>query len=144
MPDFDTNKELCTVSDTSQLGKIRDFVIQKAKLFGFDDKDSQKIALAVDEACSNLIKHAFKFDNSKKLCVIVSSDSKDLVVHIKDDSKAFDPTEMQSPDMAEYLRQYRRGGLGIHLMKLVMDKINYIPSDSKNPHNILELRKTLN
>ncbi len=134
---------LKAVSDTSELERVRVFVANKAEKFGFNSGESQKIALAVDEACSNLIKHSYKLDKSKTFCVEVETEINKFTVKIFDNGESFNPLDISSPDMNEYFNSFRKGGLGIHIMKLVMDNISYLPSNEKNPYNILQLTKEL-
>ncbi len=137
------NNKLKAKSDTSELEKIREFVSLKASEFGFSSAESQKIALAVDEACSNLIKHSYKYDNSKSFCLEVETLDNNFTVKILDKGIPFNPMSIAAPDMEEYFRTFKRGGLGIHIMKLVMDNISYLPSNEKNPYNLLKLTKEL-
>lgn len=142
---INNEKCYCTLSNSAELEKIRVFVVDCATKFGFDDEVSSKIALAVDEACSNLIKHAFAYDNEKNIELRISSENNNkLVVSISDDAEPFNPLLIESPDMKEYFKQFRKGGLGIHIMKLVMDEIKYIPKDNSNTKNTLILSKYLN
>lgn len=143
---LESNKEKCfyTLSSSSELVNIRSFVVKCAQGFGFDDKESHNIALAVDEACSNLIKYAFNLDNSKEIQVSIdSNDNNLLVVKIEDDALPFNPLDITSPDMKQYFKSFKKGGLGIHIMKLVMDEIDYIPKSFNNPNNTLLLKKQL-
>jgi serine/threonine-protein kinase RsbW len=143
---LESNKEkcFCTISSSAELVNIRNFVVKFAKGFGFDDKVSHNIALAVDEACSNLIKYAFNLDSTKDIQVSIdSSDKNQLVVKIEDDALPFNPLDMTSPDMEQYFKSFKKGGLGIHIMKLVMDEIDYIPKSLTNPNNTLLLKKQL-
>ena len=112
-------------SRTERLIEVRDFVSERARAFGFGDEDISKIALAVDEACTNVIKHAYRFDPTKTISVTVSGHGQAFEVSIRDSGKAFDPTRVIRPDMKEYLTHYRRGGLGVHLMRSLMDNIEY-------------------
>jgi serine/threonine-protein kinase RsbW len=141
----DMNNCTCTFSKSSELEKIRKFVAVAANNCGFSDKDSYNIALAVDEACSNLIKYAkSNKDNTDIEVRIDCSDSNALSVYIADDAAPFNPLTIESPDMKEYLIKMKKGGLGIHIMKLVMDEIKYFPKTKKSPKNILLLKKLLN
>jgi serine/threonine-protein kinase RsbW len=112
-------------SKTERLISVREFVSEEAREFGFDDEEVSKIALAVDEACTNIIKHAYKFDPSKKIKVTVKPGTRAFEVSITDNGKQFNPAELQAPDMKEYLSHFRRGGLGVYLMKSLMDKVEY-------------------
>lgn len=112
-------------SKTEHLVAVREFVSGAAQQFGFQDEEVSKIALAVDEACTNIIKHAYKYDPSKTITVTVKGSNGTFQISIIDNGKQFDPGKVPSPDMKEYLSHYRRGGLGIYLMKSLMDKVEY-------------------
>lgn len=112
-------------SRTERLIAVREFVSDAARTFGFPDEDVSKIALAVDEACTNVIKHAYKFDASKTIHVSVMTGNGTFQVTIRDNGTRFNPAQLHPPDMKEYLSQFRRGGLGVILMKSLMDKVEY-------------------
>lgn len=112
-------------SRTERLIAVRDFVSEAARAFGFGDEDISKIALAVDEACTNVIKHAYRSDPTKIIRVDVSAADRAFEVAIRDEGAQFNPTQVHAPDMREYLTHYRRGGLGMYLMKSLMDKVEY-------------------
>jgi serine/threonine-protein kinase RsbW len=112
-------------SRTERLSVVRDFVSDAARAVGFADDDVGKIALAVDEACTNIIKHAYKFDPHQDIAVTVSAANGVFEVRILDHGRTFDPTTVQPPNMKEYLTHFRRGGLGVHLMRSLMDKVEY-------------------
>ncbi len=112
-------------SRTERLITVREFVSAAARAFGFDDEDISKITLAVDEACTNVIKHAYKFDPAKELVITIKENDSMFQVSILDNGKQFNPAEVSAPNMKEYLTQFRRGGLGVYLMKSLMDKVEY-------------------
>jgi serine/threonine-protein kinase RsbW len=112
-------------SRTDRLIAVRDFVSSAAREAGFGDEEISKIALAVDEACTNVIKHAYKFDPAKKMSVTVRQGSETFEVIIRDTGVQFNPLALHAPDMKEYLSHFRRGGLGVYLMKTLMDRVEY-------------------
>jgi serine/threonine-protein kinase RsbW len=112
-------------SRTERLIAVREFVSDAARAFGFTDEEVSKIALAVDEACTNVIKHAYRFDPSQTIQVSVKTDDGTFQIAIRDTGVQFNPTEVRPPDMKEYFSHYRRGGLGVYLMKSLMDKVEY-------------------
>ena len=118
---------------------VREFVSASARKFGFSDEEVSKIALAVDEACTNVIKHAYKFDPTKEITVTVKPRGRTFEVSIKDHGKQFNPSDILAPDMKEYLSHFRRGGLGIYLMKSLMDKVEYdIEPGKKNEVRLIK------
>ena len=118
-------KTLKIDSRTDRLILVREFVSDAAREFGFGEDDVSKISLAVDEACTNVIKHAYDFDRSKTLTVTVVPRKGYLEILITDTGKRFDPGKISTPDMKEYLAHYRKGGLGVYLMKKLMDEVEY-------------------
>jgi len=106
-------------------------VASAARLFGFNDIDVGKIELAIDEACTNIIKHAYKYNPDGVIEIRISSQRErnstpKFIVEILDSGLTFDSSTYSSPDMREYFRKLRHGGLGIVLMKKLMDEVEYI------------------
>ncbi|MDH7514908.1 MAG: ATP-binding protein [Bacteroidota bacterium] len=116
-------------SRTECLENIRLFVSHEAAAFGFDAEDIGKIVLAVDEACTNIIKHAYRNRPDGRIHVRVSSEEnrgrKGFVVTILDTGLPFDAAHYRPPRRLDYIRKPRRGGLGIILMKKLMDEVEY-------------------
>jgi serine/threonine-protein kinase RsbW len=133
----------CISGDIKELEKIRDFVNYWASDFGFNEIDANKIVLAVDEVCTNIIKHALKDNNSKIICVKIETNKPDFNIIISDNTPSFDLTEKDNINLEEYLSKFKKGGLGIQIIKNVMDEIKYFPSNQNNQHNVLYLRKQL-
>jgi len=118
-------KSLEIESRTERLIAVREFVSSAAREFGFGDEEISKIALAVDEACTNIIKHAYKYDPGKSITVTVRGRQASFEVCVSDTGRGFNPNGVPSPDMKEYLAHYRRGGLGMYLMRSLMDNVEY-------------------
>jgi len=112
-------------SITDNLYLIRDFVIKIADKAGFNTENQEQIALAVDEACTNVIKHAHKFDSRRLIDILIHLDSKKLEITITDKGKGFEISKLKDPDIKKYMRESRHGGLGIYLIKTLMDEVNY-------------------
>jgi serine/threonine-protein kinase RsbW len=119
-------KQTLTIeSRTERLIAVREFISGAARECGFGEEDISKIALAVDEACTNIIKHAYKYDPNESITVTVSTRNGAFEVAIRDSGRDFHPETISTPDMREYLEHYRRGGLGVYLMRSLMDKVEY-------------------
>jgi len=112
-------------STTENLAVIRAFVEEKASQSGIDKNVIEKIVLAVDEASTNIIKHAYNYDASTEFVVRVLISKEEFKVLLTDHGKSFDPNQIADPDMPTYLKQRRVGGLGLHLMRHLMDKVEY-------------------
>lgn len=128
-------------SRTEKLRLVREFVSAAAREFGFDAGSVHKISLAVDEACTNVIKHSYKYASDKEIEVVVHTGDGTFEVVIYDEGIAFDPDAVHNPDMKEYREHYRKGGLGMYLMRSLMDKIEY--KSRSNHRNEMHLIKYL-
>ena len=112
-------------SVTENLQLIRDFVIKIADNAGFNDENQEKIALAVDEACTNVIKHAHKFDSSRLIDIFVQTDASKIKITITDKGRGFNIKKVKDPDLKRYVKESRHGGLGIFLIKTLMDDVHF-------------------
>jgi len=108
---------------TDNLELIRLFVATVADRAGFEADDVSKIELAVDEACANVIKHAYSKDTKKPIDIVIELDYKKLTIIITDHGKGFDVKKITRQDVKEYIAEMRVGGLGIYLMKALMDEV---------------------
>lgn len=129
-------------SQTDNLEIIREFVTRIARQVGFRDEDIGKIELAVDEACTNVIEHAYGYNDKKPIQVDILFDQQKLSVTISDRGKGFDPKKLKPPDMKKYMEDMRRGGLGVHLMQRLMDEIDFDIKPGKK--NMVRMVKYLN
>lgn len=117
--------ELRVKSKTENLSLIRDFVSEKALNAGLPVTAVEKIMLAVDEACTNIIKHAYKSSPEGEITLIVEYDEEKFTITIIDYGKSFNPESIPQPDLQKYYREHKVGGLGIYLMKSLMDDVKY-------------------
>ena len=132
------------VSGTAEsLESIRNFVLRYAVQWGFPEEQANLIALAVDEACSNTIRHSYHNDPSKNVGIVIRIEGRKFNILIMDSGAEFNPLSVAAPNMEQYFKMFRSGGLGIHIMRKVMDAISYNPAQNAAPHNTLVLSKNL-
>ncbi|MCH8567172.1 MAG: ATP-binding protein [Balneolales bacterium] len=123
---------------TENLQSVRDFVVSHARKHGFPDSETEEIRLAVDEAMTNVIKHAYEYDSSKRIYVSVGSDHENFWVAIQDTGQAFDISNYIEPDVAERVRQRKKGGVGVYLIKKLMDKVEYSTGRTGNEIRLIK------
>lgn len=128
-------------SKSSNLNIIREFVSRIAFEAGFSVEEVNKIELAVDEASSNVVKHAYP-DNLCNIEIEVSYDPKSFQIKVKDKGVGFQPDEVKVLDMKKYLERYEVGGLGIRLMKSLMDQVEYDINPGKRNQVVLTKYRT--
>lgn len=139
----DIHRELTVPSDTSYLSQVREAVTAVVGQGVFPAVQANLIALAVDEAVANIIEHAYATDratgNAREIEIILRLDAVRFEVLIRDRGTAFDPRGVPDVDVREHVKAGRKGGLGIFLMRRIMDEINY--SYKHGVHNELQMIK---
>ncbi len=125
MPKTQKNYELKIPSQSDNLAIIRDVVAKVASRIGFDTDEASKIELAVDEACTNVIKHAYANNSNQMIEVSIKVDQKKLIIIVADKGKGFNPDKIKLPDLNESIKEGRKGGLGLCLIKTLMDKVEF-------------------
>jgi GAF domain-containing protein/anti-sigma regulatory factor (Ser/Thr protein kinase) len=108
-----------------QLDRMRDFVGSFARSSGMVDRDVYAVQLAVDEACTNIIEHAYEGILDGRIEISCESRKNSLNISIYDWGKPFDLSQVEDPDLTEDLTVRKIGGLGIFLMRKMMDKVKY-------------------
>jgi serine/threonine-protein kinase RsbW len=112
-------------SSTRYLEDVRQFVMKRARSADFSDSEIEQLKIAVDEACTNVIKHAYNGEGEHviEIAVIVTRDN--LTVRIRDRGRSFDPNSYTEPNLIEFAKSRRAGGLGVHIMNRLMDRVEY-------------------
>ena len=112
-------------SECENLELIRDFVGRLAQRAGFNEDHVNKIQVAVDEACTNVVRHAYPQNAPGPMDVEITCNSEKFRVVISDKGIGFQPGALKKPDMTTYLNKFQKGGLGIHLIQTLMDDVQF-------------------
>ena len=107
------------------LDEIREYVGNIARESGFGKKDIYNIQLATDEAASNIIEHAYENISDGVLELSCSVQDNTIKIILTDHGEPFDPSEIPLPDLKADLSDRKIGGLGIFLMRKLMDEVHY-------------------
>ncbi|MEO8356756.1 MAG: ATP-binding protein [Chloroflexota bacterium] len=121
------------------LDEIRDFVGDIARSGGFDEKAVYNIQLATDEAASNIIEHAYEGVTDGVLDLSCGMEKDAIRIVLIDYGDPFDPSVIPLPDLKADLSERKIGGLGIFLMRKLMDEVHYEPRKDKS--NVLTMIK---
>ena len=118
---------------------VRDFVRGTLKGHGVKEIQISEMVLALDEMCSNLMIHAHQCnpDALFELYIDVQKGNP-IVFEIIDNGTVFDINQFSEPDLGNLVHEKRKGGLGIRLVKSIMDKVEY---DHRSGKNICRLIK---
>jgi serine/threonine-protein kinase RsbW len=111
----------------------RDFIRQSLKGHVLSEVTLNEIVLAIDEMCSNLMIHAHKCDPDHLLELTIKTEPKgEIIFEIMDDGTVFDINAFDEPSLDNLISVKRKGGLGIRLVKTIMDNIEYLTRDGRN------------
>lgn len=127
------------IAQFQYLDEIRDFVGKIARDNGFTDKEIYNIQLAADEAASNIIEHAYEGVKDGVLNVSCGVRNDVITIIMIDYGEPFDPSAVPLPDLKADLSERKIGGLGIFLMRKLMDEVHYETRRDKS--NVLTMSK---
>ncbi len=122
------------------LDAIRDFVAATARAMGMDEKEVYNIQLAVDEAASNIIEHAYAGIPDGEITVRAENKNRELVIVMLDRGRSFDSDSVGDPNLSDDIEDRSIGGLGLYFMRRLMDDVTF---ESRDGINILTMRKRL-
>ncbi len=130
-------------SSTENLALIREFVTSVGTQAGLDQSDIGKLELAVDEACANVIEHAYGHDATKEVLVRAIFDEEVLRIKVIDSGLGFDPKSIPQADLERLVAERRSGGLGMRLMKSLVDEVRYEfePGQKNELHMMKRIKK---
>ena len=130
----DPHIEIRLISDPIYLSGARELVSSVARRLGFDDLQCSKIALAVDEALCNIIRHGYDRAPDKPIWIRLwpadtDEDGKPrgLRLQIDDEARQVEIEQLKSRDLDDI----RPGGLGVHIIREVMDDVQYSKRETK-------------
>ena len=138
--DIRMRKNIVLPNDIQEVPKLTDFVGEVCEDMGFDEMTTKQMKLAIEEAVVNVMNYAYPPGQRGDVTIEAASNDTRLKFTIIDSGKPFDPTVQADVDTTLPASERRIGGLGIHLVRQIMDSINYERVDSLN---ILTLRKNV-
>jgi serine/threonine-protein kinase RsbW len=121
------------------LDDIREFVAQTARKGGFNEKEIYSLQLAADEAASNIIEHAYEGDSDGEIDVTCDMSGDTLTIIMCDIGRTFNPSNVKLPNLTADLSERQIGGLGLYLMRKLMDEVHYISNPTTG--NVLTMIK---
>ena len=124
---------------TQHLGKVRRFVEKHAREAHLGEEAITHVKIAVDEACANIIEHAYD-DARQKISVLVMFDSERFTVCIRDQGRPFHPESWSEPNLVRIAESRRGGGLGVQIMRSLMDKVEYTTQGGTNEVRLTKFR----
>ncbi|MBO4463176.1 MAG: SpoIIE family protein phosphatase [Prevotella sp.] len=139
--DIKLRKSIVLSNDTNEVPRLAAFVDEVCEALGFNATVTMQMNLAIEEAVVNVMEYAYPRGTRGDVSIEAQSNDVRLKFTITDSGSPFDPTAKADADTSLNAEERPIGGLGIHLVRQLMDSINYERVDG---HNVLTLRKKLN
>jgi anti-anti-sigma factor len=119
------NEEIRIVNQLAEIGKVVDLLDAFGRRHGLSERVRHDMSVAVDEIVSNIVHHSYRDGASHGITVRVNLVADELHVEIVDDGVAFDPVAHDAPRPSGSVEERALGGLGLHLVKSLMDNVCY-------------------
>lgn len=113
------------VAQSDHLRQVREWVRQAAIDSGMDDERAGRVVIGVNEACMNIITHAYA-DTQGEIILEITQDGEELIIMLTDFASTVDCSKIKSRELDDI----RPGGLGVHFIQEVMDEVNYLPGEN--------------
>ena len=124
-------RELTLRGAKSDIPQIEVFLEHACEDAGVDPSVSFDLHLALEEACCNVIEHAYEGQGGE-MNVGFETHGRDVILTVHDQGHAFDPNAIAAPDLSAPLVDRPIGGLGMHIMRQLMDELQFSFSDTGN------------
>ncbi len=121
---MDPEPTLHIAAELKNLSLIRRFVQERAAALGADQDVIADVILATDEAVTNIIVHGYQ-DRPGMIEIELRRSGNAVIVFLRDESAPFDPTSVPPPDVTQPLEKRPLGGMGIHLIRQLMDEVTH-------------------
>lgn len=139
-PNVRYQRQITLPNDVQEVPQLNVFVDEVCEQVDFDMSTTLKLNLAIEEAVVNVMNYAYPAGEKGDVDIEAMINDEYLVFVISDSGTPFDPTAKAEVDTTLSAEERGIGGLGIHLIRQIMDTINYERVEGKN---VLTLRKKL-
>ncbi len=116
----------------NELEHVCQLIGQAASEAGLNEEECGRCQLAVDEACTNIIEHAYEGEGRGSIDIHCDPEPGELTITIEDRGKPFDPDSVPEPRLNTNLEEMQVGGLGLYFMRQVMDAVEFSYSNGSN------------
>jgi serine/threonine-protein kinase RsbW len=113
---------LCISAELENLSVVRDYIAEQGRALGADQRALYDVILAVDEAVTNIVVHGYTSEVGT-IEIKVQRVGDALVVSLRDKAPPFDPHSVPSPDLSLSLEDRPIGGMGVYMMKHLVDRV---------------------
>ena len=134
-------KQLVLKNEIAEISKLASFIDELGEAWNLPTELVFNLNLVLEEAVSNVILYAYPEGETQEISLSVNLTDNNLVFLLTDSGKEFDPTQAPEADVTLSAEERQIGGLGIFLIRQIMNTVEYQRIDGKN---VLTLGKQLN
>jgi serine/threonine-protein kinase RsbW len=127
-------------ADVREIERLNRLVRQFGELHDVPSRTLYAVNLALDELVTNVVLYGFTDPSGKEVLIKLISAGNELVASVYDGGKPFDPLKVEPPNLHAPLEERELGGLGIHLVRSLMDHVSYA---RESDQNVLTVRKKI-
>lgn len=120
------------VNDLAELSRVAEGVDEFCAELGLPAGCAFKLNVAIEELLTNTISYGYDDSDGHEIAIDIRREGETLVTELSDDARAFDPLNAPPPDLESAIEDRRIGGLGVHLVKTLMDDVGYAYRDGRN------------
>lgn len=131
--------EIKLINQLSELERFNQAFKEFAQHHGLGSKVTHDLNLALEEIVTNIISYGYADDREHEIRVVLGVQAGEVRAEVEDDGQPFDPTQVPVPDITKPLEERTVGGLGIHLVRQLIDSVAY---ERRGQKNFLVLKKT--
>lgn len=125
-------KEIKIVNDLKEIGVLATFIEELGEELSLSAETTMNINLALEEAVANIIMYAYPSEEQHSILLKVTATEKQLIFLLTDRGASFDPTQVDDVDITLPIEERPVGGLGIFLIRSIMNEISYQRIDNEN------------
>ncbi len=134
-------RKLTIPAQIKYLAQIRGFIDYIGRRYSYSNKDIHATKLAVEEACTNIMRHGYKDTPYGEITIKILIRRLSMTVVLLDQGTAFDPRTVNKPDLLKYVEIGKVGGLGIMMIRKLMDELQYNVTDRGNEFRLTKYRE---
>ena len=125
LPGVTLQRSITLSNDVNEVPLMTDFITDIAESLQMTPSDTMQVNLAVEEAVVNVMNYAYPEGTKGDVNIAATADGQQLILTITDSGTPFDPTARSEVDITQPLDERPIGGLGIHLVRNIMDAVSY-------------------
>lgn len=124
----------------NRLGEVRNFINKILDENNISEVEINSMILAVDEMCANIIIHTHQCNPDETIKLTVDIRPSKVIFEIEDHGNGFDITDYREPSIKDIIHKKKKGGLGLILVRRIMDEIKLIKNKNRNIYRLCKKR----